>query len=148
MRIDPKLIPDHIIRLMSPADRSALGKSAVTVEEHAEKAGDVAEKILQEQMIALLHHRGITPNWSRMDKPKTDRVGWPDLTFAIPSKNGFGIPCAVEVKRPGKTPTPEQIEMMEMLVENGWAVRVITSLVGFRDFLTEIESLQKCKNNY
>ena len=72
-----------------------------------------------------------------MDKRKTDRVGWPDVTFSVNGK-WEGEPtrwykptyaCAWEIKKDGKL-SDAQEKMLVRLASppNGWTVRVIRSL--------------------
>ena len=94
-----------------------------------------SEKVLQNQIANYLRLNGITANQSRMDKRKTDVVGWPDFTFAV-----NGIPCVVEVKRPGESLTDDQKRVSSLLRENGWRFEVVTSIPELRDFLAIVNT--------
>jgi hypothetical protein len=129
-------IPDHILRLMPKDDRKPLGKAGVTVEEAVAKNEAKAEKNIQKDMIAYLRQRGVRMiNVSRMDKRKSDVVGWPDLTFCWANNA-----CAVEVKRTGANPTEGQLHAIVELQKDGWKVRVLRSVEGLKEFLNELEN--------
>jgi hypothetical protein len=103
------------------------------------------EKVLQEQCVSFLRQRNIICNRSRTDRKKTDMVGWPDLTFVLKQKRQYldseftaSIPCAFECKLPGEKPTEDQERVMAQLMENGWEVRVITSLQQFIEIVAAI----------
>lgn len=111
-----------------------MGKAGRLVEETLAKADAKSEKELQRQIVNLLWLKGIEVNVSRMDKRKTDKVGWPDLTFAV-CTNLSGWPlhtyaCAWEVKLPGKHLASHQRLAGTCLVTspNAWTHRVITSV--------------------
>lgn len=110
-----------------------MGKAGQTAAETLAKADVKTEKDLQRQIIALLRLKGIEVNVSRMDKKKTDSVGWPDLTFAINTNQPlmyFPVACAWEVKLPGRQLDKAQQEMMVKLSQppNGWTYSVIHSV--------------------
>jgi hypothetical protein len=130
MAIDPKTIPAAMLRCMPKETRKPLGNAGLTPEEVDAKIAVKLEKQLHEQCLALLMIRGVFCVHSRMDRKATTPVGTPDLCFAVD-----GIPCAVELKRPGEHPTPDQVKVMQQMMDNGWRVRVITSLEGFKSFL-------------
>jgi hypothetical protein len=140
MGIDPSALPNAFLSKMDKADRQPLGKAGVTAAEAETKNAFRREKQLQERCVALLRLRNILPNVSRMDRRKTDKVGWPDLTFSHPTTGRFGIPCAFECKLPGCHPTPEQTKVMQHLLDNGWFVRVITSEEQFLEALKTLET--------
>ena len=120
-------IPDHILRLMTKEDRP---RGVLTFAEIEEKRQVRLEKELQEQVASLLRQRNIVFNCSRMDRRKTDKVGWPDFTFAV-----AGRACAVECKMPGENLRPEQSVVINAMMGNGWLVAVVTDLSGLLDFL-------------
>ena len=53
--------------------------------------------------------------------------GWPDRCFFGP----LGLHFFVEFKRPGKKPTPKQVEMIEELQNKGHEVWVIDDVESF-----------------
>ena len=135
MGLDPSALPNAFLSRMAKADRAPLGKAGVTMQEIETKHAFRREKELQERCVAMLRLRNIVVNVSRMDKRKTDKTGWPDLTFSYPpnpkpetqNQKRHGIPCAIECKLPGCHPTPEQVKVMAQMLDNGWFVRVVTS---------------------
>lgn len=142
MGVDPKVLPDAMLSKMPKADRQSLGKAGITYAEAETKQAFKREKELQERCVALLRLRNIVCNVSRMDRRKTDKVGWPDITFAFPRPGQCpGIPCAVECKLPGCHPTPEQVKVMQQMMDNGWVIRVITSEEQFLETLRNLEGM-------
>lgn len=129
-----KVLPDSYLRCLSAKDRKSMGKAGQTAAETLAKADVKTEKDLQRQIIALLRLKGIEVNVSRMDKKKTDSVGWPDLTFSITGDlRGWewgSESCAWEVKLPGRQLDKAQQEMMVKLTTkpNGWQYSVIHSV--------------------
>ena len=113
-------IPEHVRRLMPPEERKALG--APTCAEVDEKLRAKSEKQLQENIGNMLRQFDIIYNVSRMDRKKTDMVGWPDFTFAI-----HGRAFAFEVKLPGGKLTPDQERVIDHMKRNGWLVLVVRS---------------------
>lgn len=121
-------IPEHIRRLMPPDDRRAC--AAPTMDEQNARHEHKRETKLQHDMVALLGHMGIVVNVSRTDRRKTDKKGWPDLTFAVQ-----GLACGVEVKTATGQRTPEQVAVMERMAANGWRVAVVRTLGELREFV-------------
>lgn len=142
MGFDSKVLPDAFLSKMDKADRKALGKAGVTNAEAEAKQAFRREKELQQRCVALLRLRNIVCNVSRTDRRKTDKVGWPDLTFAFPRTKQHGIPCAFECKLAGCHPTPEQVRVMQQMMDNGWVVRVITSEEQFLETLKTLEAIE------
>lgn len=134
---DSKSLPENIRRRMEVTDRKPLGKLAETMPEVIERVTAKKEKELQEQMAAILHHRGIEFLCPQFGKKTTIKRGWPDFTFAF-----NGRACAVEAKAGTNEPTREQNDVMAKLLANGWNVKVIRSLMEFRDFLNQLEREQ------
>ena len=132
-------LPDSFTRLIAVEHRKA-AHIPPTLDEACAKGLEVREKELQQNIESMLNLRGIEANRSRMDRRKTDRVGWPDFTFALPCPGRYGVPCAVEVKVPGKNPTAEQERMLGLLAGNGWATAVIRSEREFLDWLEKIKT--------
>jgi hypothetical protein len=129
-------IPEHIRRLMPKEDRQDLGERAITNEEALCRADIKAEKELQKNIENLLRLYGIESNRSRMDRKKTDRVGWPDFVFGIKGTNSkYAIACAVEIKLPGGKLQPEQEQILGKLKRDGWAVATIHSVKEMIDWI-------------
>lgn len=142
MGCDPTVLPDAFLSKMDKADRKRLGKAGVTTAEAEAKQAFKREKELQQRCVALLRLRNIVCNVSRTDRRKTDMVGWPDLTFCVPRRERHGIPCAFECKLPGCHPTPEQVKVMQQMMDNGWFIRVITSEEQFLETLKTLETIE------
>jgi hypothetical protein len=134
-----KVLPDSYLRCLSAKDRRKLGQK--TAEEVLARGEAKSEKELQKQIVGLLRLKGIEVNVSRMDKRKTDAVGWPDLTFAVERRRELltvpgkividGVSaCAWEIKMPQGRLTPEQEKMATALSRppNLWRHRVIRSV--------------------
>lgn len=142
---DPRLLPEHIKRLIDPAQRKALG--ILTEEELSLKVEARNERKLHEQIRQFFNRKGIAYLESRMDKRSHATVGWPDFTFAVhlnkPNKidptsvTMVPIPCAWECKVGKAKLRPEQEEMFRRLqaFPNSWRVRVIRSLQEAADEL-------------
>lgn len=138
-----KVLPEKYLRLMRPEDRLRLGQK--TASEVLAQGEATSEKALQKQIVGLLRLKGIEVNVSRMDKRKTDAVGWPDITFAVywpapqiicageshqlPKAWQF-FPCAWEIKMPqGKLSFEQEALGLRLQVPpNGWRYRVIRSV--------------------
>ena len=100
-----------------------------------DKADAKAEKELQRQITTYLReHRGLVVGVQRMDKPTTMPVGWPDMVFVF-----CGVPVALEVKTSFGRLSPEQIEMAQRMVHDGWRWQLVSSLEEVRKMLDEIE---------
>lgn len=125
-------LSDAMIRCIAPAERKKM--KLKTAEEAIAAVEIKSEKQLQKQIIALLNLKGIEVNVSRMDKRKTDRVGWPDLTFSITGDlrawEWGSESLAWEVKLPRQKLTKEQQDMFDKLSAspNGWTCEVIHSV--------------------
>lgn len=131
-----QVLPENILKCMSPADRKAIGQ--MTASEASAKSEAKSERDLQQQIISLLRLKGIEPNVSRMDKRKTDRVGWPDVVFCVSqrpvsemgdSQVGRSFACAWEIKHGTGALSKEQTQMAIRLQSppNCWRYRVIRS---------------------
>jgi hypothetical protein len=145
----PSVLPESYLRLISEADRKALGKAGMTKTEAEASATVKNERELQKLIVNYLRLHDIEPLWFRTDKRTTANVGWPDITFAVPHWDGqkwIGIPCAWEVKMPdsGKL-SKEQVLMAEKLHGNGWRHKVIRSFEQATQELREIGVLD-CKD--
>lgn len=127
------VFPDDFLRRLPAAERAKLGKAGVTFEEALAKQEAKEEKALQNFIEKLFSLRGVIANRSRMDKKKTDKVGWPDFTMSL---NGFSV--AIEVKLPGKKLDADQIEMRDKMIAppNNWQYFVafsVQDVIGILD---------------
>ena len=75
------VLPDHVLRLLTPEQRKALGKAGVTASEAQAKYQRTAEKQIHEAVRRWLSLRQIPFIHSRMDKASTIQKGWPDFTI-------------------------------------------------------------------
>ena len=82
------------------------------------------EHELRRRHIAFLH---LSPR-------AREKVGWPDLTFAV-----YGKAVAVELKTPVGKLSPEQEQLHRELAASGWDVRVIRSFEKFHELVKGIE---------
>ncbi len=134
------LLPESFLRCLSAEDRKSLGKGGQTEEETLLKAKIRNEKELQRVCLGLLTLRGIVFDVSRMDKRKTDVVGWPDATFAVTGHDGYQAriwSVAIEFKLPGETLSQAQRIMRKSMTSppNAWTCRTITSAAEMKMFL-------------
>ena len=139
---DPKLIPDHVKRMIAHSERVKLGIK--TNEEQQERVDDYNERKLHGEICQLLNLKGIAYCHARMDKKSRMTKGWPDFTFAVGlSSDGVGIstvPCAWECKVGKGQLSLEQEEMRIRMISppNAWRCRVIHSLKEAADELKEL----------
>lgn len=131
------VLPEHVLRLMSPADRQKYGMGCMTAAEAASVAIARSEKQLQNQLEALLRRNDIVVIRQRMDRKSNIAEGLPDIMFAV-GEEGEGTPVAWECKMPRENPTPKQLQKHEEMRRNGWTVRVIRS---YHDGLTHLIEL-------
>lgn len=119
-----QLLPDRMARLMSPADRKALGIRLP--DERRARADGMAERELQRLCELELSRRGIP--FLHLSPRAREKVGWPDLTFALPPSGRF---VAVELKTGTGRLTDEQSEMLLRLERCGALASVVRSYEGF-----------------
>jgi hypothetical protein len=139
MSWDSKLLPDKVLRLLSPADRRSLGKAGLTAEE-AVLAGRIkAEKDLQNLMESYFNLRGIVAIRSRMDKATRTKTGTPDFLLAI-----RGRAIAVEAKLPGKDLEEDQQSMKAkmMAAPNNWHWVTAYSMDTVKNLVQTFEELR------
>ena len=145
-----KVIPQSWVEKMDPKDRKQFGVK--TKEEQIQAAEIKTERDLHNQINNLLRLRGIVFFSSRMDKRTTRPKGEPDYIFGVWTRFGKiktdpvalraqgPMPCAWEVKLPGKNLDPEQVEMFKRLSDwpNAFCCRVIRSV---DDALRELKAM-------
>ena len=132
MGMDPKALPESILRLMAKADRAPLGKAGMTMTEAQGVKDQRDERTLQFNMRNLLNLAGIFYLTSRMDKKTTMPVGMPDFIIILPG----GKCLAVEAKVAGGKVSPEQEEMFRKFErQTGQPVHVVWNLDEFRKLL-------------
>lgn len=136
MGLNSKLLPDSFKRRMANAVRKTLGQAGMTLEEHAEKNEWKNEREFHEKLGQYLQMKGVrTLVHSRMDRPSTNQAGTPDFLFVY-----LGVPCAWELKLPGKNPEPHQIQCMDDMIKDGWSVHVVRSIGQAVEILSQIEN--------
>lgn len=135
--MNPRLLPERYLRLISQADRAALGLT--THEEQMKKITVKTERQLQSQIVQYLRLRGIEVLWHRTDKKSRATKGWPDITFGVLS-NGFPTACGYEVKFGSGTLSREQEDMLRRLQSrpNCWRIRVIRNFIEVVDDMREM----------
>lgn len=129
-----EILPNNVLKLMSPADRRLLGRAGLTTAEVEHIVLERTEKQLQEDMIKLLDQRGIFFNRSRMDKRTTCRVGMFDFTIFLPNEKYL----AVEAKVAGGALSLFQRKVFtEFWEKTGRVVHIVMDLDSFRKLLDE-----------
>lgn len=131
-----KVIPQNIAKLMSPEDRKAFGKGALTAEDALAKAEVTNERELQKQIVGLLRLKGIEPIVSRMDKRTSNNLGTPDIIFAVVGVANEAVcddpifACAFECKFAKSALSLDQQCMAVRMSTppNGWRIKTIRSV--------------------
>lgn len=113
------VLPEHLLKLMSPEDRAKLGEAGVTASEAQRKWQGREEAKMHDTVTQWLRLRRIPTIHARMDKASTIRKGWPDITAMW---NGR-VACS-ELKAPGGTVSQEQAEVLSELIAAGIAAEV------------------------
>jgi len=73
------LLPDNILRCMSPSDRSNLGKAGLTAEEACAKASTRAERQQHNILISWLRLHDLWFWHARTDRRSSSTLGTPDF---------------------------------------------------------------------
>jgi hypothetical protein len=126
------LLPDRMLKLMSAADRKAIGQT--TAAEALAIAEAKSERELQEQIASILRHREVVYIRPAMFRRSQLPVGWPDFTFCHKSR-AIGLECKSKIGEP----THEQLEMHAHMEANGWEVHIVRSLAKVIEIFNEIE---------
>lgn len=109
--MSPPVLPDHILKRMSPEDRKSLGRAGMLASEAAAKCVDKSEKAMQAEIQAYCDLRGWPCFRARMDRKSTLPNGTPDFLICLPFTRGvasIGLFVAVECKMKGNKPSREQ----------------------------------------
>jgi hypothetical protein len=135
--MNPKLLPDKMISMVSERDRKLLG--IATMEEKMKKMEAKSERELQRQIVQYLRLRGIEVIWHSTAKKSTATVGTPDILFAVRA-NGIPMAIAFEIKFGTGTLSREQSDMLFRMqaAPNAWTCRVIRSFIEVVDFLRDL----------
>ena len=140
----PTVLPENILKCLSPLERKRLGKAGMTKAEAADRAEAKNERELQRQIVSYLQLKGIEVLWHRTDKRSTATIGWPDVTFTIGQYVSlvgiFPVACAWEIKFSNGKLSKEQSDLATRLQSppNFWRFRVITSFEQARRELREL----------
>jgi hypothetical protein len=124
------ILPEHVLRCVSEADRKKMGKAGLLADEAKEKGLARAERDLQGEIVNFLQLKGITVLWHRTDKKSHATIGWPDLTFCKD-----GVPWGIEVKTDAGRVRPSQYETMRKMTLDGWQCAVVRSFKEFHDLV-------------
>lgn len=132
------LLPDHVLRLMSPGDRKELGKAGLLASECIEKAQARSERAEQKTFASWLGLRGLYYIQARTDKRSTIRVGHPDFSIFRAGRVLF-----VEMKGEGGRLSEEQEQCISELTSEGFQVVVahsaLEAILATRHFLGEVD---------
>jgi hypothetical protein len=79
--MNPTILPDRVLRLMSPADRQQLGKAGMTIEECQARYALKTERAEQKLFASWLTQRVFYFIQARADRRSTIRAGHPDFTI-------------------------------------------------------------------
>lgn len=129
------VLPEHILRLMSPEDRKLLGNSGFTAEEVTKLYNARKEKEMHEIFGDWLRLSRTPFIHARTDKRSTIAVGAPDFTVMHQ-----GRAICIEFKMPGETQSEEQIKFQNLLQESGTPYFICTKAIE------AIEHVRNLKN--
>jgi hypothetical protein len=133
--MNPPVLPQKFIDLMSPADRARLGKAGRTTAEIVREVEEQSEKDLHKDIVRYLNVLGVPFAHARMDKRSSIAVGYPDFSF--PYKGRF---VGWEAKVKGKGLTSEQQATRELIERNGGRFAVIRLLEDAKNHLRAIDA--------
>lgn len=128
------ILPENILRLMSPKDRAALGKAGVSKAEAEARFIARNERQLQRLIAKELNRREIWFHRAAMHKKTTGTLGTPDFLFAL-----NGAACAIEVKFAAGRLRSDQEQAIEQMTSNGWRCAVVYTFQEFIKFLKGLE---------
>jgi len=130
------ILPENILRAMSPKDRAKLGKAGRTNSECSEIQLAKRESEVQKEINNWLRLHDIFVFWSRTDKRTRGKKGTPDHAFAWRMEKGQPpYPVAVEVKVGDNKSSDEQIKVAKQMIANGWAYLTVSSLAHMLECL-------------
>lgn len=93
------------------------------------------ESKLHDDITDYCHRKGWLVIHSRTDKPTTTAKGVSDFIIVTPN-----TVCFVEVKRPGKKATAEQLAFLAMVSKLGWPNFIVHSMDEFCSYMEMIHS--------
>lgn len=129
------VLPDNLLRLMTPADRKRYGAGFMTAEEAIEKARAGEEDKLQSEVRQYLNLHALQFINPSMRKRSALPPGWPDFTFCYK-----GTPMVVECKTEAGRLSPEQQTMRIDLIRNGWTYVLAQSVKDVQTAFRAIDS--------
>jgi hypothetical protein len=130
------VVPQNLVRCMSPADQRACSPSGRTPAEARGAAVAKDERELQRQVANYLRLLGVWHDQDAMHKRRTGTTGAPDFQF--PYRGRY---IAWEVKCPwSRSLRPEQAFAREGIERQGGEWRLITTLAEAQAHLREIDA--------
>jgi hypothetical protein len=138
--MNPPVLPQRLIDLMSPADRAKLGKAGRTTLEIFREVEEQSERDLHRDIVRYLNVLGVPFAHARMDKKSSIAVGYPDFSF--PYRGRF---VAWEAKVRGRPLDADQQRTREMIEKHGGQFAVIRGLEDAKNHLREIDSIVEPK---
>jgi len=128
------ILPENILKRMSPRDRSPLGKAGRTRAEANAACDRLRERELQDQIAQFLNLRDVHFSRSRMDRKTTVAKGYYDFSIVLPG----GRHLAVEVKVPGGVISEDQKRLFDRYWDQTHhVVHIVFSLEQFVRLLDE-----------
>lgn len=132
--MNPDALPENVLRLMSPADRAAIGKTARTKIEIDADNAEKMETSLHNLIMQYMNLREIFYIHSTFGKRTRSTPGTPDFVFAI-----NGQACAIEAKTADGELSEDQEKAIAAMRKCGWAVEVCTSIQQVIGFIKRFE---------
>jgi hypothetical protein len=118
-----QVLPENILKAMSPEDRRRYAKGQMTATEAEERFCEKEEKVLRKQLIAWLRRNDIDYCSPRTDKKTGILMGISD--FFIWKGTKF---CFVELKSEEGKLKPEQLAFTQRQIDQGTPILVTRSL--------------------
>jgi len=132
MGLNPKCLPENLLRLMPKEARAPLGKAGMTNAEAEAKAATCAERELQKHMINLLNQRNLFYDQLRMDKPTRSRPGRPDFFIFLPTGKALLVEAKVEG---GELSQKQKDYFTDFWNKTGQVVHIVLNLDQFKNLL-------------
>lgn len=117
------LLPEHILKLMSPEARLIYGKGGMTASEAQVKWQKGEERKMHDQFEKWCTLNSAPFVHSRFDQKATIRAGWPD--FSVLRKGRIAL---IEFKAPGGVLRADQREVLAELERDGTPVAICESV--------------------
>jgi hypothetical protein len=134
--MNPQVLPEHLLKCLSPEERLKLGKAGRTMAEAMEVHLVKSEKELQKQIFRYLNLRELPVLWQRMDKRTTGLPGTPDFAWCY-----RGRFLAAEVKFGNHCATEEQLRFLELIQKNQGACAIVHSLEEIKQMLIAVDDV-------